>query len=270
MNMVNQFERAYKTWPILVRHAADRKTITYGALANKIGLKHHRPIRFVLEIIQDYCIEENLPPLTILAVSQTGNRGSGFIAWGRDNLDEGEIQVFSFPWRNIKNPFSFASDGINSLKGLSRNLISNPDIAEDVYAKVKVRGVAQQIFRRSILKAYGGKCAFSGIPIKETLEAVHIVPWSKCEKEFRIHVGNGILLSSLHHKLFDKGLISINENYVISVSEKLLVKQDISKTMSVLIGELNGKLMWLPKNKENWPLIEMIRLRNRLNKKKTA
>jgi putative restriction endonuclease len=115
-----------------------------------------------------------------------------------------------------------------------------------------------------------GKCAFSGIPIKETLEAVHIVPWSNCETKYRIHVGNGILLSSIHHKLFDKGMLSLDENYVISVSEELLSKKDSSILMDVLVSECNGKRMRLPKNKENWRLVELIKLRNKMKEKKTA
>jgi putative restriction endonuclease len=137
-------------------------------------------------------------------------------------------------------------------------------MANEIYSRVKVRGVAQQIFKNAILMAYDGKCAFSGIPIKDTLEAVHIVPWSKCESKYRIHVGNGILLSSIHHKLFDKGMISLGENYIISVSKELLSQQHSSSLMSVLVSEINGKMMCLPKNKENWPLVELIKIRNKM------
>ena len=214
--MVNQVERAYHAWPILVNFANARRTITYGELANQIGLAHHRPIKFVLEIIQDYCLEENLPPFTILVVNQSGERGSGFIAWSRKNLGEGEQLVFNYPWRTIPNPFEFASNGLEDYNNLSKQLVTHPDTAIEVYSRVKVRGVAQQVFRKALLRAYEGRCAFSGIPITETLEAVHIVPWSKCEPEYRIHVGNGILLSSFHHKLFDNDMISIKENYIIS------------------------------------------------------
>lgn len=262
--MVNQIERAYHAWPILVDKAAKKKTITYGALASQIGLSHHRPLRYVLGILQDYCLEENLPPLTILVVDQSGNRGSGFIAWSQDNQKEGENQVFTYPWQEIQNPFLFASDGLDDYQNLASKLISNPDTANEIFSKVKVRGVAQQIFRSAILKVYDGKCAFSGIPIKETLEAVHIVPWSKCEPKYRVHIGNGILLSSIHHKLFDNGMITLKENYIISVSEELLFLQNTSKLLKAIISQIDGKMMRLPSNKINWPLVELIKLRNRM------
>lgn len=268
--MVNQVERAYRTWPILVKCAIEERTITYGNLAKHIGLSHHRPIKFVLEVIQNYCLEENLPPMTILVVDQAGKRGSGFIAWGRDNLDEGVRQVFNYPWNTLPNPFVFAADGVNDYINLSRQLVTNPDTAQDIYSMVKGRGTAQQIFRKALVRSYGGKCAFSGILIKETLEAVHIVPWSKCDPKYRIHIGNGILLSSIHHKLFDNGLISLGEDYRISVSNKLISQQNTSDLMKVLIDEIDGKIMQLPRKKDNWPIVDLIKLRNSIGLAKIA
>jgi putative restriction endonuclease len=49
---------------------------------------HHRPIRYVLGVIQDWCLRERKPPLTILVISQdNGQPGQGFIAWDSSNLD---------------------------------------------------------------------------------------------------------------------------------------------------------------------------------------
>ncbi len=64
MAQVNQVERASRAWPVLVAIARDEKTITYGELARALGI-HHRPIRYVLGLIQDYFLAEKLPPLTI-------------------------------------------------------------------------------------------------------------------------------------------------------------------------------------------------------------
>jgi len=108
--MVNQYERAYRTWSILTQYAARKSSITYGQIGKRLGI-HHRPTRFILDLIQNYCLEEKLPPLTVLAVNQgTGLPGLGFIAWDVDNLEQGRQQVFSHPWSSFKNPFTFASD----------------------------------------------------------------------------------------------------------------------------------------------------------------
>tara|TARA_R110002049_G_scaffold57021_1_gene156782 strand:- start:1090 stop:1284 length:195 start_codon:yes stop_codon:yes gene_type:complete len=64
MTIVNQHQRAGKAWNILVRVAERNDFIRYKELGDKIGI-HHRAIRFVLAIIQDYCAINKLPPLTI-------------------------------------------------------------------------------------------------------------------------------------------------------------------------------------------------------------
>jgi putative restriction endonuclease len=52
------------------------------------------------------------------------------------------------------------------------------------------------------------------------LFASHIIPWSQNEKE-RLNPENGICLSALYDKAFDKGLIGINNNNKIILSSKL-------------------------------------------------
>ena len=71
---VNQVERAYRAWPILIKRAESRSTSTYGELGQALGV-HHRAIRYVLGVIKDYCLEEGLPPLTILIINASGRPG---------------------------------------------------------------------------------------------------------------------------------------------------------------------------------------------------
>lgn len=79
--MVNpiQYERAARAWPLLTQKAADESNITYADLSQHLGI-HARPIRYVLGVIQDYCLREKLPPLTILVVNRRGFPSEGFIA----------------------------------------------------------------------------------------------------------------------------------------------------------------------------------------------
>ena len=86
---------------------------------------------------------------------------------------------------------------------------------------VKTR-VNQNIFRRIILSNYQGKCAISGIDIPDLLVASHIIPWSDNIKE-RLNPSNGICLSALYDRAFDKGLIAIDPNdYTVMLSRELL------------------------------------------------
>lgn len=90
---------------------------------------------------------------------------------------------------------------------------------ENVNRQVKTR-VNQSVFRQMIIANYNVKCAITGIDIPELLFASHIIPWSQNEIE-RLNPENGICLSALYDKAFDKGLIGINKGNRIILSSKL-------------------------------------------------
>lgn len=96
MNTINQAERAYKMWQVLTQLARQKREITYKQLSQEIDV-HHRAVRFPLHLIQEYCLETQLPGLTVLAVNRSGERGQGFKAYQGDNLREGIREVLSFP-----------------------------------------------------------------------------------------------------------------------------------------------------------------------------
>lgn len=112
----------------------------------------------------------------------------------------------------IEKKFEELFFDINELKG------------EVKLREVKTR-VNQNVFRQIVMANYSGKCAMSGIDLPELLFASHIVPWAKNEEE-RLNPENGICLSALYDKAFDKGLIGINEDYKILLSEKIKKRKD--------------------------------------------
>lgn len=85
--------------------------------------------------------------------------------------------------------------------------------------EVKTR-VNQSVFRELVLANYNSTCAITGIDVPELLVASHILPWATNEKE-RLNPANGICLSMLWDKAFDKGLIGINSDYTIIFSERV-------------------------------------------------
>ena len=87
---------------------------------------------------------------------------------------------------------------------------------KEIERTVKGR-VNQSFFRSAVLSAYNQRCCITGLDIPELLVASHIVPWRKNIE--RTNPRNGLSLNSLHDKAFDKGLITINENYEVIVSE---------------------------------------------------
>jgi putative restriction endonuclease len=75
-------------------------------------------------------------------------------------------------------------------------------------------------FRRVVLMAYEYQCSFcgydgtlGGMPV--ALDAAHVKWWAMDGPDT---VDNGVCLCSLHHKLFDKGVLGVTEDWRITVS----------------------------------------------------
>ena len=88
--------------------------------------------------------------------------------------------------------------------------------------------VGQGFYRQELIKKFDNKCAVTGINVEEILIASHIVPWRHSNDEERLDVENGILLSPLYDSLFDRNLISFEDNGEIIISEKVQDKELIS------------------------------------------
>jgi len=262
--MVNQDARAYKAWGILVKLAPDGRLITYEDLAKALDT-HPRAVRFALELIQNYCLNR-LPPLTIIVVNkQTNEPGAGFIAWSHENLAEGRSEVRKHDWTKEPNPFAYASDGTTD-EELVNHILTVPEGSKEVFAKVKVRGAQQMIFRQALLRAYGSRCALSGVSFSEALDAAHIIPWSQCTPDQKMNPRNGILMLCCYHRLFDLGILSIDEDYKILFNNSR--DTILSEADQTLVAALNGKQISLPTNEALWPDKSLIRQRkSNLNSK---
>jgi putative restriction endonuclease len=134
--------------------------------------------------------------------------------------------------KTIEDKFSDALEGTEHLKG------------EYKVREVKTR-VNQNVFRQIVIANYSGKCAVSGIDIPDLLVASHIIPWSKNEKE-RLNPENGICLSPLYDRAYDKGYIAINEKFQILLSSQLKNKTN-EGYYSKYFASLSGSKIILPK-----------------------
>ena len=88
--------------------------------------------------------------------------------------------------------------------------------------------VGQGYYRQELIKKFNGRCAVTSIDREEILIASHIVPWRLSTDEERLDVDNGILLSPLYDALFDKHLISFNDDGEILIANS--IKDDNLKT----------------------------------------
>lgn len=120
---------------------------------------------------------------------------------------------------------------------------------ENLKGKTKIREVKtrvnQNFFRQIVMANYSSRCAISGIDIPDFLFASHIIPWSKNENE-RLNPENGICLSALYDKAFDKGYIGINNKFEIIVSPALKKKSKDSY-YEKYFSHLSNLKMQLPK-----------------------
>ena len=244
---IDQEERAQKAWIKLVELAKTHEKCTYKEIGDFIGI-HHRTVRYALELIQNYCLNNKLPPITILVINQTGNPGTGFIAAEEKDFVQKTNEVFNYDWNRVENPFELSKEGYNQNK-IINDVIENNDIPEKVLRFVVDRGNDQQIFRKILLKAYSGKCCICGLSVEELLEAAHIKPYHECTVGEKISVKNGLLLCSNHHKLFDNGILKISKEYKIIVNNIDETNESNRKFISVY----DGRMINLPKVFSHYP-----------------
>jgi putative restriction endonuclease len=154
-----------------------------------------------------------------------------FINNKEELLFESEKILADLEKQSIENKFAEILFGTENLKG------------ETKIREVKTR-VNQNVFRQIVLANYNSKCAITGIDLPDLLFASHIIPWSKNEEE-RLNPENGICLSALYDRAYDKGLIGITEKYQILISKELKSKEK-KEYYPLSFGNLNGITLQLP------------------------
>lgn len=98
-------------------------------------------------------------------------------------------------------------------------------------ADAEARRQRDRRMRELILTAYEFQCAFCGYDgalgaSAVGLEAAHVRWWSH---EGPDEVDNGLCLCSLHHKLFDKGVLGLGEGHRILVSDRFVGRSEASR-----------------------------------------
>jgi putative restriction endonuclease len=137
------------------------------------------------------------------------------------------------------------------LGGATLDVLTKPkEIQARYYVRESKSRGHQAEFREEVLKAYGRKCAISGLPEDKLLQAAHIIP--DAEYSGIQTVRNGIALNYLHHKAYDSFLIGIDTEYTVHVSDTLRLLKD-GPLLKHGILEFDNKRINLPRNRENRP-----------------
>ncbi len=95
--------------------------------------------------------------------------------------------------------------------------LTTPTGETDVLRIVRARRV-QSFFRAAVLTSYNNRCTISGLAAPELLVASHIIPWVT-SVERRADPRNGLCLSALFDRAFDRGLMTIDAQHRVIVSK---------------------------------------------------
>ena len=101
----------------------------------------------------------------------------------------------------------------------------------------------QDKIRRNAVKKYNGKCVLCGIGIDTALRASHIKSWADSTSKEKGDHENVLLLCANHDALFDKHLISFDDNGYLLISAEInegeRKKLNISNDMKI---EMNAEM----------------------------
>lgn len=102
--------------------------------------------------------------------------------------------------------------------------------------------VGQGAYRKRIIHRWEYKCAVTSFDKLNILVASHIVPWSESNDSERLDVDNGLLLSPNYDALFDRHLISFENNgkIILSVTIENSAFEKIGVTGKELIKNLSS------------------------------
>lgn len=116
--------------------------------------------------------------------------------------------------------------------------------------------LGQGAFRVVVTEAYHRKCSITGEKTLPVLDAAHIKAFAENGPNV---AQNGLLLRTDIHTLYDKGYITVNDDYKVEVSKRL--NQDFGN--GKVYYEYHGKeLINIPDNKVELPEKEYLRWHN--------
>ncbi|MDF1614189.1 HNH endonuclease [Desulfurivibrio dismutans] len=180
------------------------------------------------------------------AITATGRAGLG----NASSLDREIWAEFNADWEGLVVQCNRLRVTIEEEKGIRRptnfyldETVDREDFTGETRQVITEQRIKQHFFRRAVLSSYRGRCCMSGLSEPCLLLASHIVPWSK-DKANRLNPSNGLCLSALHDRAFDKGLITLAEDFTVIVSKQLL--NNDNDLMRFAIAELHGRSIELP------------------------
>jgi putative restriction endonuclease len=134
----------------------------------------------------------------------------------------GQIVLMHPPKRNPKGPsdfvFNLAHDQSAS-DDLERRKAEIESLAETEREQIIKARLGQGSFREQLMDFWHRKCAVTEVDHPSVLVASHIKPWRVATNKERTDPFNGLLLLTQYDKLFDRGLITFDQQGSIQISK---------------------------------------------------
>ncbi len=123
------------------------------------------------------------------------------------------------------------------------------DAERETVEVVLNKKVRARLFREKVISAYDKQCALTGMRLingrgRAEVQAAHI---KSVEYDGPDSVNNGIALSGTIHWMFDRGLVSVSDDYEILVSRKVNNADEVDRLIN------KDRRVILPKNEAEWP-----------------
>jgi hypothetical protein len=179
-------------------------------------------------------------------ITETGRSGLGNASaldreiWREVHTD---WEVLALECEQLRIQLGATPELVKTEEETSERLPIFDDFTGETRRVVTEQRIKQNFFRRAVLSSYRNRCCMSGLSETRLLIASHIVPWSK-DKKNRLNPSNGLCLSAIHDRAFDKGFISITDDWTVVVCKELQ-KRDDPFVKQVLLP-LHGKKIELP------------------------
>jgi predicted restriction endonuclease len=177
------------------------------------------------------------------AIRDSGRSGMTNVS----KLDREIWDEFHADWEGLNMECTRLRQKMSASSGATLTPMDDVDSLDDFTGETRSAQIEQRInqrfFRRVILASYRGRCCITGLGVPSLLVASHIVPWSK-DKANRLNPSNGICLSALHDRAFDKGLITFDNEWRVILSTELKERQELP--VDVAFKSVEGQRIEFP------------------------
>ena len=132
---------------------------------------------------------------------------------------------------------------VEQVSGVEVRDLPPPGTERDAIVRVRVN---QRFFRRRIISAFEFRCCVTGLAVPDLLVASHIVPWAS-DAANRLNPRNGLCLNALHDRAFDRGLMWIEEGFIVRFSPRLSASRTGDKEGFAWLTRYDGHHLRLPR-----------------------